>query len=123
MFLKAICFLSCGLCLKMEDGQTLFDYNVGLNDIVQLLIRSQTDAPDSPTIPECESVASTPCPPAVITIVTPTSPSAVASVNNSNSDSSNSQRKSCSLPADNQPSTSSKSFLIDPGIGLYKVRH
>uniref|UniRef100_G3PX86 E3 ubiquitin-protein ligase UHRF n=1 Tax=Gasterosteus aculeatus aculeatus TaxID=481459 RepID=G3PX86_GASAC len=33
---------------QMEDGQTLFDYNVGLNDIVQLLIRSQTDAPDSP---------------------------------------------------------------------------
>uniref|UniRef100_A0A672J8A5 E3 ubiquitin-protein ligase UHRF n=1 Tax=Salarias fasciatus TaxID=181472 RepID=A0A672J8A5_SALFA len=33
---------------QMEDGQTLFDYNVGLNDIVQLLIRSQSDAPDSP---------------------------------------------------------------------------
>uniref|UniRef100_A0A671YIM5 E3 ubiquitin-protein ligase UHRF n=1 Tax=Sparus aurata TaxID=8175 RepID=A0A671YIM5_SPAAU len=33
---------------QMEDGQTLFDYNVGLNDIVQLLIRSQTDAPDTP---------------------------------------------------------------------------
>uniref|UniRef100_A0A665VVW1 E3 ubiquitin-protein ligase UHRF n=1 Tax=Echeneis naucrates TaxID=173247 RepID=A0A665VVW1_ECHNA len=33
---------------QMEDGQTLFDYNVGLNDIVQLLIRSQTDPPDSP---------------------------------------------------------------------------
>nr|XP_057915888.1 E3 ubiquitin-protein ligase UHRF2-like [Doryrhamphus excisus] len=34
---------------QMEDGQTLFDYNVGLNDIVQLLIRSQTDPPDSPS--------------------------------------------------------------------------
>ncbi|XP_054612397.1 E3 ubiquitin-protein ligase UHRF2-like [Dunckerocampus dactyliophorus] len=34
---------------QMEDGQTLFDYNVGLNDIVQLLIRSQTDSPDSPS--------------------------------------------------------------------------
>ncbi|KAG2466746.1 UHRF2 ligase, partial [Polypterus senegalus] len=32
---------------QMEDGQTLFDYNVGLNDIVQLLIRSQTDGPGS----------------------------------------------------------------------------
>ncbi|XP_076019910.1 E3 ubiquitin-protein ligase UHRF2 [Genypterus blacodes] len=33
---------------QMEDGQTLFDYNVGLNDIVQLLIRSQSDPPDGP---------------------------------------------------------------------------
>uniref|UniRef100_A0A4W4FDE6 E3 ubiquitin-protein ligase UHRF n=1 Tax=Electrophorus electricus TaxID=8005 RepID=A0A4W4FDE6_ELEEL len=32
---------------QMEDGQTLFDYNVGLNDIIQLLIRSQTDPPDN----------------------------------------------------------------------------
>uniref|UniRef100_A0A9J7YCD8 E3 ubiquitin-protein ligase UHRF n=1 Tax=Cyprinus carpio carpio TaxID=630221 RepID=A0A9J7YCD8_CYPCA len=50
---------------QMEDGQTLFDYNVGLNDIVQLLIRSP--APES------------------------------------------------------QPSTSSRTLLIDPGIGLFKV--
>uniref|UniRef100_A0A673YCN5 E3 ubiquitin-protein ligase UHRF n=1 Tax=Salmo trutta TaxID=8032 RepID=A0A673YCN5_SALTR len=36
---------------QMEDGHTLYDYNVGLNDIVQLLIRSQAgDAPDSPLI-------------------------------------------------------------------------
>uniref|UniRef100_A0AAQ4P4M7 E3 ubiquitin-protein ligase UHRF n=1 Tax=Gasterosteus aculeatus aculeatus TaxID=481459 RepID=A0AAQ4P4M7_GASAC len=42
---------------QMEDGQTLFDYNVGLNDIVQLLIRSQTDAPDSPAAKD-SSVAS-----------------------------------------------------------------
>uniref|UniRef100_A0A671YCI1 E3 ubiquitin-protein ligase UHRF n=1 Tax=Sparus aurata TaxID=8175 RepID=A0A671YCI1_SPAAU len=43
---------------QMEDGQTLFDYNVGLNDIVQLLIRSQTDAPDSPTTKDSSGVAS-----------------------------------------------------------------
>ncbi|KTF74779.1 hypothetical protein cypCar_00048347 [Cyprinus carpio] len=41
----------------MEDGQTLFDYNVGLNDIVQLLIRSQTDPPDSPSLNNGEGVA------------------------------------------------------------------
>uniref|UniRef100_A0A8C7WWH3 E3 ubiquitin-protein ligase UHRF n=1 Tax=Oryzias sinensis TaxID=183150 RepID=A0A8C7WWH3_9TELE len=41
---------------QMEDGQTLFDYNVGLNDIVQLLIRSQTDPPDSPTHKDCSAV-------------------------------------------------------------------
>uniref|UniRef100_A0A671RWW2 E3 ubiquitin-protein ligase UHRF n=2 Tax=Sinocyclocheilus anshuiensis TaxID=1608454 RepID=A0A671RWW2_9TELE len=43
---------------QMEDGQTLFDYNVGLNDIVQLLIRSQTDAPDSPSPNSDEGVHS-----------------------------------------------------------------
>lgn len=37
----------------MEDGQTLFDYNVGLNDIVQLLIRAQTDTADSPDVKNC----------------------------------------------------------------------
>ncbi|XP_056444514.1 E3 ubiquitin-protein ligase UHRF2-like isoform X1 [Gadus chalcogrammus] len=36
---------------QMEDGQTLFDYSVGLNDIVQLLIRSQSDPPDGPPGP------------------------------------------------------------------------
>uniref|UniRef100_A0AAY4DSK8 E3 ubiquitin-protein ligase UHRF n=1 Tax=Denticeps clupeoides TaxID=299321 RepID=A0AAY4DSK8_9TELE len=68
---------------QMEDGQTLFDYNVGLNDIIQLLIRSQTEPPDSPILEECEG--------------------------------------SCSPSVDNQPSTSTRSFLIDPGIGLYKI--
>uniref|UniRef100_A0A8C6SFK1 RING-type E3 ubiquitin transferase n=1 Tax=Neogobius melanostomus TaxID=47308 RepID=A0A8C6SFK1_9GOBI len=38
------CFYSF---LQMEDGQTLFDYNVGLNDIVQLLIRAQLDTTDT----------------------------------------------------------------------------
>lgn len=32
---------------QLEDGHTLFDYNVGLNDIVQLLIRSESEAPAS----------------------------------------------------------------------------
>uniref|UniRef100_A0A8D0D693 E3 ubiquitin-protein ligase UHRF n=1 Tax=Sander lucioperca TaxID=283035 RepID=A0A8D0D693_SANLU len=42
---------------QMEDGQTLFDYNVGLNDIVQLLIRSQTDPPDSHATKDSSGVA------------------------------------------------------------------
>uniref|UniRef100_A0A8C2IDZ2 E3 ubiquitin-protein ligase UHRF n=1 Tax=Cyprinus carpio TaxID=7962 RepID=A0A8C2IDZ2_CYPCA len=70
----------------MEDGQTLFDYNVGLNDIVQLLIRSQTDAPDT-------------------------------TVANSNGNGS----KPCSPAPESQPSTSSQTFLVDPGIGLFRV--
>lgn len=30
----------------MEDGHTIFDYNVGLNDIVQLLVRQKTPPVD-----------------------------------------------------------------------------
>uniref|UniRef100_A0A673WAT7 E3 ubiquitin-protein ligase UHRF n=1 Tax=Salmo trutta TaxID=8032 RepID=A0A673WAT7_SALTR len=55
---------------QMEDGHTLYDYNVGLNDIVQLLIRSQAgDAPDSPLVPpiappvtpkDCDTMSSSP---------------------------------------------------------------
>lgn len=30
----------------MEDGHTIFDYNVGLNDIVQLLVRQQLPPAD-----------------------------------------------------------------------------
>ncbi|XP_062268939.1 E3 ubiquitin-protein ligase UHRF2-like [Platichthys flesus] len=48
---------------QMEDGQTLFDYNVGLNDIVQLLIRSQTDPPDSPVPQDLSGVACSSAPP------------------------------------------------------------
>uniref|UniRef100_A0A8C2WHW7 E3 ubiquitin-protein ligase UHRF n=1 Tax=Cyclopterus lumpus TaxID=8103 RepID=A0A8C2WHW7_CYCLU len=48
---------------QMEDGQTLFDYNVGLNDIVQLLIRSQTDPPDSPATKDSSGVACSSDPP------------------------------------------------------------
>uniref|UniRef100_A0A672J8Q6 E3 ubiquitin-protein ligase UHRF n=1 Tax=Salarias fasciatus TaxID=181472 RepID=A0A672J8Q6_SALFA len=81
---------------QMEDGQTLFDYNVGLNDIVQLLIRSQSDAPDSPA--------------------------AVAKdLATSNSSSTKNGLRPSSPTQDVQPPTSSKSALVDPGIGSYKI--
>uniref|UniRef100_A0A8C2WM10 E3 ubiquitin-protein ligase UHRF n=1 Tax=Cyclopterus lumpus TaxID=8103 RepID=A0A8C2WM10_CYCLU len=77
---------------QMEDGQTLFDYNVGLNDIVQLLIRSQTDPPDSPATKDSSGVACSSDPP------------------------------SDSSPApDPQPPTSSRNTLVDRGIGVYKI--
>uniref|UniRef100_A0AAQ5X3H6 E3 ubiquitin-protein ligase UHRF n=1 Tax=Amphiprion ocellaris TaxID=80972 RepID=A0AAQ5X3H6_AMPOC len=77
---------------QMEDGQTLFDYNVGLNDIVQLMIRSQTDAPDSPAAKDSSSgVACTSAPPPD------------------------------SRPESHNPPTSSKNTLADPGIGVYKI--
>uniref|UniRef100_A0A8C6P5R0 E3 ubiquitin-protein ligase UHRF n=1 Tax=Nothobranchius furzeri TaxID=105023 RepID=A0A8C6P5R0_NOTFU len=78
---------------QMEDGQTLFDYNVGLNDIVQLLIRSQTDPPDSPAAQDTSGVAT----------------------------STKNGFKSSSPAPDTQPPTSSRTTLINPGIGMYKI--
>ncbi|KAG8540643.1 hypothetical protein GDO81_020879 [Engystomops pustulosus] len=37
---------------QMEDGHTLFDYSVGLNDIVQLLVRQLPPPPTPTTAPE-----------------------------------------------------------------------
>ncbi|XP_028911469.1 E3 ubiquitin-protein ligase UHRF2 isoform X2 [Ornithorhynchus anatinus] len=83
---------------QLEDGHTLFDYNVGLNDIVQLLIRSESDAP---------------------TTSIQTSDGEVNLCSNANCK--NKIKKTTSSGSTNQPSTSARSFLIDPGIGLYKV--
>ncbi|XP_038625420.1 E3 ubiquitin-protein ligase UHRF2 isoform X1 [Tachyglossus aculeatus] len=83
---------------QLEDGHTLFDYNVGLNDIVQLLIRSESDGP---------------------TTSIQTSDGEVNLCSNANCK--NKIKKTTSSGSTNQPSTSARSFLIDPGIGLYKV--
>ncbi|KAM4635072.1 E3 ubiquitin-protein ligase UHRF2 [Polymixia lowei] len=140
---------------QMEDGQTLFDYNVGLNDIVQLLIRSQTDPPDCPAPKDSAGVACSSAPPpgsrpASQNPSAPISPAAMTSstntnditaVNNknstittstsnvtkpepnstSNSTSNKNGSKSSSPVRDIQPSTSSRTTLVDPGIGVYKV--
>ncbi|XP_075065423.1 E3 ubiquitin-protein ligase UHRF2 [Mixophyes fleayi] len=80
---------------QLEDGHTLFDYNVGLNDIVQLLIRSQSD-------------------------------DAIPSMKKKDADgkvhpnSANKHKSRVSAPSI-QPSTSARAFLIDPGIGIYKI--
>uniref|UniRef100_H2UJY7 E3 ubiquitin-protein ligase UHRF n=1 Tax=Takifugu rubripes TaxID=31033 RepID=H2UJY7_TAKRU len=80
---------------QMEDGQTLFDYNVGLNDIIQLLIRSQTELSENPTTKDSSSVACSSAP--------------------------STDSKLESRNASDQPPTSSKNTLIDPGIGVYKI--
>lgn len=82
---------------QLEDGHTLFDYNVGLNDIVQLLIRSQSE--DSPAFLKKKKEGD----------VSPYS---------KNATSKNAVRATMPLT---QPSTSARTFLIDPGIGLYKI--
>jgi len=128
----------------MEDGQTLFDYNVGLNDIIQLLIRSQTDPPDAtkdssgvacssdpPSDARSESHNSpTPaCPAAMETstnIDNDSSSITTSTVNETKPDTSATSTKNgfkSSTPApDTQPPTSSRNTLVDRGIGVYKVR-
>ncbi|CAB1352073.1 unnamed protein product, partial [Coregonus sp. 'balchen'] len=161
----------------MEDGHTLYDYNVGLNDIVQLLIRSQAgDAPDSPLIPpsvispvvspkECDTMpmscstalppntttgATTTPPHSKLTTVAPTptpkpttvnnnttttgntrtttntSTTASKKMSNTSKPNNNGDKSSSGPPApleklDNQPSTSTRPFLIDAGIGVFKI--
>lgn len=132
----------------MEDGQTLFDYNVGLNDIVQLLIRSQTEPPDSPASKDSSGVACSSAPsidpkseghnspapasPAAMetNIDNDSSSVTISTVNETKPDTSTTSNstntkngfKSSSPPRDNQPPTSSRNTLTDPGIGVYKVR-
>nr|XP_046160951.1 LOW QUALITY PROTEIN: E3 ubiquitin-protein ligase UHRF2-like [Oncorhynchus gorbuscha] len=150
---------------QMEDGHTLYDYNVGLNDIVQLLIRSHAgDAPDSPLVispvvspKECDTAPTTPntttgaaTTPSKPTTVAPTLTPKPTTVNNNTtttgdtstttnistttsknasitSDPNNNGDESSSGPTaplekhDNQPSTSTRPFLIDAGIGVFKI--
>uniref|UniRef100_A0A8C7WWF0 E3 ubiquitin-protein ligase UHRF n=1 Tax=Oryzias sinensis TaxID=183150 RepID=A0A8C7WWF0_9TELE len=131
---------------QMEDGQTLFDYNVGLNDIVQLLIRSQTDPPDSPTHKDCSAVtgSSAALPDSKhqsCDSLAPLSPtnmesspdmdkenvsSTTSTVNETKPDTSatsdsSSTKNGLSPAQDSQSPTSSRNTLIDPGIGLYKI--
>ncbi|OCT97842.1 E3 ubiquitin-protein ligase UHRF2 [Xenopus laevis] len=77
---------------QLEDGHTLFDYNVGLNDIVQLLIRSQSDGSTSSLKKKDGDRAH-----------------------------SNATNKSRVSATSALPSTSARAFLIDPGIGIYKI--
>ncbi|XP_064357128.1 E3 ubiquitin-protein ligase UHRF2-like isoform X1 [Dromaius novaehollandiae] len=83
---------------QLEDGHTLFDYDVGLNDIVQLLIRSESETPTASVTNQGGEV----------------NPCAVSNCKNK-------VKRAASSRSPNQPSTSAHSFLIDPGIGLYKI--
>ncbi|XP_068780985.1 E3 ubiquitin-protein ligase UHRF2 isoform X1 [Struthio camelus] len=84
---------------QLEDGHTLFDYDVGLNDIVQLLIRSESEAPTTFSVTNQDGEVN---------------PCAVSNCKNK-------VKRAASSRSPNQPSTSAHSFLIDPGIGLYKI--
>lgn len=79
---------------QLENGYTLFDYDVGLNDIIQLLVR-----PDPDHLPGTSTqIEAKPC---------SNSPPKV--------------KKAPRVGPSSQPSTSARARLIDPGYGIYKV--
>ncbi|NXS53377.1 UHRF1 ligase, partial [Brachypteracias leptosomus] len=89
----------------MEDGHSLFDYSVGLNDIVQLLVRqSPAAAPASkekdPELSDTDSGCGS---------------------GQSESDKS-SHNGEGALELEGQPSTASQPPWTDPGFGLYKAK-
>lgn len=89
----------------MEDGHTLFDYNVGLNDIVQLLVRQALPKAVLPKDKEAElSDSDSGC----------------------GSAQSESDKGSTHGESDGQSAATSGQTdvpdLIDPGFGFYKVR-
>ena len=47
VFLRYVIIMLVCLSLQLEDGHTLFDYNVGLNEIVQLMIKTAIPPTDS----------------------------------------------------------------------------
>lgn len=47
LFSYCYCLITCVINFQMVDGHTLFDYSVGLNEIVQILIRAPVELADS----------------------------------------------------------------------------
>ncbi|NWV55300.1 UHRF1 ligase, partial [Daphoenositta chrysoptera] len=93
------------LSLQMEDGHSLFDYSVGLNDIVQLLVRQspavlpagskEKDSELSDTDSGCGSGPSEP--------------------------DKSSHNGEAALELEGQPSTAAQPDRTDPAFGLYKI--
>ncbi|KAM9215419.1 E3 ubiquitin-protein ligase UHRF1 isoform 1-T1 [Leptosomus discolor] len=90
---------------QMEDGHSLFDYSVGLNDIVQLLVRQS---------------------PAVLPAVSKEKDSELSDTDSgcgsgqSESDKS-SHNGEGAMELEGQPSTAAQPDWTDPGFGLYKI--
>lgn len=87
---------------QMEDGHTIFDYNVGLNDIVQLLVRQ---APPTP-------------------VSLPKDKEGELSDSDSGCGSGQSESDKNSTHEECEPAsagTSAPGDLVDPGFGLYKI--
>ncbi|XP_065508435.1 E3 ubiquitin-protein ligase UHRF1 isoform X1 [Caloenas nicobarica] len=89
---------------QMEDGHSLFDYSVGLNDIVQLLVRQSPAVPPvsqdkAPELSDTDSGCGS---------------------GQSESDKSSHNGEGAADPQD-QPSTAAQPLWTDPGFGLYKI--
>ncbi|XP_053157653.1 E3 ubiquitin-protein ligase UHRF1 isoform X2 [Hemicordylus capensis] len=90
---------------QMEDGHSLFDYSVGLNEIVQLLVRQS---------------------PAILPLVNKERDSELSDTDSgcgsgqSESDKSSNNGEG-SVEMEGQPSTTAQADLVDPGFGFYKI--
>ncbi|XP_065714359.1 E3 ubiquitin-protein ligase UHRF1 [Patagioenas fasciata] len=89
---------------QMEDGHSLFDYSVGLNDIVQLLVRQSPAVPPAaqdkaPELSDTDSGCGS---------------------GQSESDKSSHNGEGAAEPQD-QPGTAAQPLWTDPGFGLYKI--
>lgn len=90
----------------MEDGHSLFDYSVGLNDIVQLLVRQ------SPAVLPAVSKEKDP-------ELSDTDSGCGSGQSESDKSSHNGEG---ALELEGQPGTAAQPDWTDPGFGLYKVR-
>ncbi|XP_036289915.1 E3 ubiquitin-protein ligase UHRF2 isoform X3 [Pipistrellus kuhlii] len=80
---------------QLEDGYTLFDYDVGLNDIIQLLARPDSDLPSTSKQSDMQAKPCSDNPPKV--------------------------KKASRVRSSSQLPTSVRDLLIEPDIGIYKV--
>uniref|UniRef100_A0A663MYX2 E3 ubiquitin-protein ligase UHRF n=1 Tax=Athene cunicularia TaxID=194338 RepID=A0A663MYX2_ATHCN len=89
----------------MEDGHSLFDYSVGLNDIVQLLVRqSPAVLPAVSKEKDCE--------------LSDTDSGCGSGQSESDKSSHNGEG---AMELEGQPSTAAQPHWTDPGFGLYKI--
>ncbi|NWT04201.1 UHRF1 ligase, partial [Mionectes macconnelli] len=93
------------LSLQMEDGHSLFDYSVGLNDIVQLLVRQ------SPAVLPAASKEKDP-------ELSDTDSGCGSGQSDSDKSSHNGE---AALELEGQPSTAAQPDWADPVFGLYKI--
>ncbi|NXQ49218.1 UHRF1 ligase, partial [Catharus fuscescens] len=93
------------LSLQMEDGHSLFDYSVGLNDIVQLLVRQSPALPPVASKDKDSELSD--------------SDSGCGSGPSESDKSSHNGEGALELEA--QPGTAAQPHWTDPGFGLYKI--
>ncbi|NXO78872.1 UHRF1 ligase, partial [Sitta europaea] len=93
------------LSLQMEDGHSLFDYSVGLNDIVQLLVRPSPAVPPAASRDKDSELSDT---------------DSGCGSGPSESDKS-SHNGEAALELEGQPGTAAQPDWADPAFGLYKI--